>query len=68
MSLPVHEHEVKPPLRDRLTKSEWRRLFAMFGFIAFLHIAGFALMWQATKGNYELSDGSMFGWRTAMLA
>ncbi|MEY4493037.1 MAG: hypothetical protein RL355_386 [Actinomycetota bacterium] len=68
MSLPVHEHEVKPPLRDRLTKSEWRRLFAMFGFIAFLHIAGFALMWQATKGNYELSDGTMFGWGTAMLA
>jgi high-affinity nickel-transport protein len=68
VSLPVHEHEVKPPLRDRLTKSEWRRLFAMFGFIAFLHIAGFALMWQATKGNYELSDGTMFGWGTAMLA
>jgi high-affinity nickel-transport protein len=25
-------------------------------------------MWQATKGNYELSDGTMFGWGTAMLA
>lgn len=68
MSLPVHEHQAKIALRDRLTKSEWRRLFAMFGFIAFLHIAGFALMWQATKGNYELSDGTMFGWGTAMLA
>ncbi|MEY4311279.1 MAG: hypothetical protein RLZZ571_49 [Actinomycetota bacterium] len=68
MTLPVHDHKVKTPLKDRLTKSEWRRLFAMFGFIAFLHIAGFALMWQATKGNYELSDGTMFGWGTAMLA
>ena len=68
MSLPVHEHQAKIALRDRLTRSEWRRLFAMFGFIAFLHIAGFALMWQATKGNYELSDGTMFGWGTAMLA
>jgi high-affinity nickel-transport protein len=68
VTLPVHDHKVKTPLKDRLTKSEWRRLFAMFGFIAFLHIAGFALMWQATKGNYELSDGTMFGWGTAMLA
>jgi high-affinity nickel-transport protein len=40
----------------------------MFGFIAFLHIAGIALMYAATKGNYELSDGSMFGWGTAVLA
>lgn len=68
MSLPVHEHKTKTAFRDRLTKAEWRRLFAMFGFIAFLHIAGFILMWQATKGNYELSDGTMFGWGTAMLA
>ena len=68
MSLPVHEHKTKPALKDRLSQAEWRRLFAMFGFVAFLHIAGFILMWQATKGNYELSDGTMFGWGTAMLA
>lgn len=68
MSLPVHEHKTKTALRERLTQAEWRRLFAMFGFVAFLHIAGFVLMWQATKGNYELSDGTMFGWGTAMLA
>lgn len=60
--------QVKTPLRDRLSRDEWRRLFAMFGFIAFLHIAGAALMYAATKGNYELSDGSMFGWGTAVLA
>lgn len=60
--------QVKTPLRDRLSRDEWRRLFAMFGFIAFLHIAGAALMFAATKGNYELSDGSMFGWGTAVLA
>lgn len=68
MSLPVHQHKTKIAIRDRLTQAEWRRLFAMFGFIAFLHIAGFILMWKATKGNYELSDGTMFGWGTAMLA
>ena len=54
--------------RDRLTKDEWRRLYAMFGFIAFLHIAGAALMWAATSGHYKLSDGSLFGWGTAALA
>ena len=54
--------------RDRLTKDEWRRMGAMFGFIAFLHIAGGLLMWKATSGRYELSDGSLFGWGTAALA
>lgn len=68
MSVPVHEHVPKPALRDRLTPAEWRRLAAMFGFVAFLHIMGAILMWQATKGKYELSDGTMFGWGTAMLA
>jgi high-affinity nickel-transport protein len=41
---------------------------AMFGFIAFLHIAGAVLMWKATSGNYELADGTLFGWGTAALA
>ncbi|ASY28265.1 high-affinity nickel-transport protein [Candidatus Planktophila limnetica] len=58
----------KPALRDRLTQAEWRRMGAMFGFIAFLHIAGGLLMWKATSGRYELSDGSLFGWGTAALA
>ena len=40
----------------------------MFGFIAFLHVAGALLMWKATTGNYTLSDGSLFGWGTAALA
>lgn len=55
-------------LRDRLTRDEWRRMGAMFGFIAFLHIAGGLLMWKATSGRYQLSDGSLFGWGTAALA
>lgn len=58
----------KVALRDRLTKDEWRRMALMFGFIAFLHIAGCLLMWKATSGRYELSDGSLFGWGTAALA
>ena len=56
------------PLRDRLTGDEWRRMGAMFGFILFLHVAGALLMWKATTGNFELADGSLFGWGTAALA
>ena len=58
----------KVPLRDRLTGAEWRRMAVMFGVIAFLHISGALLMWKATSGNYKLSDGSLFGWGTAVLA
>lgn len=64
----VEVEKVRLPLRERLTRDEWRRLYAMFGFIAFLHIAGAALMFAATSGRYELSDGSLFGWGTALLA
>jgi high-affinity nickel-transport protein len=56
------------PLRERLTSDEWRRMALMFGFIAFLHISGALLMWKATTGNFELSDGTLFGWGTAVLA
>jgi len=58
----------KPGIPLRLTPDEWRRLYAMFAFIAFLHIAGAALMFAATHGHYKLSDGSLFGWGTAALA
>ena len=51
-----------------LSRDDKRRLWAMFGFIALLHISGALLMWAATSGNYKLADGSMFGWGTAALA
>lgn len=58
----------KPGIRIRLSPDEWRRLYAMFGFIAVLHISGAILMFAATHGHYKLSDGSLFGWGTAALA
>jgi len=58
----------RTPIRELLTRHEWRRMGLMFGFIAFLHIAGALLMWRATSGNYVLADGSLFGWGTAALA
>ena len=64
----IADKPARTPLRDLLTREEWRRMAMMFGFIAFLHIAGALLMWRATSGNYVLSDGSLFGWGTAALA
>jgi len=64
----IAEKPARTPLRELLTREEWRRMALMFGFIAFLHISGALLMWRATSGNYVLSDGSLFGWGTAALA
>jgi len=64
----IADKPVRTPLRELLTREEWRRMAMMFGFIAFLHVAGALLMWRATSGNYVLSDGSLFGWGTAALA
>ena len=64
----IVQEPVKVAFRDRLTRDEWRRMAAMFGFILFLHVAGATLMWKATTGNYVLADGTLFGWGTAALA
>jgi len=56
------------PMRERLSRDEWRRMAAMFGFILFLHVAGAVLMFSAVNGNYKLGDGTLFGWGTAALA
>ena len=64
----IVKEPIKVPLKDRLTRDEWRRMAVMFGFILFLHVSGALLMWKATTGNYELADGTLFGWGTAALA
>ena len=64
----IIKEPIKVSLKDRLTRDEWRRMAAMFGFIVFLHVSGALLMWKATTGNYELADGTLFGWGTAALA
>jgi high-affinity nickel-transport protein len=40
MNTMVKAPEIKGTLRERLTRDEWRRMGAMFGFIAFLHVLG----------------------------
>jgi high-affinity nickel-transport protein len=55
-------------LRDRLQPEEWRRLAAMFGFIAFLHVAGIAVLVAAVRGHYVLSGRNAFGFSTGLVA
>ena len=64
----MNEVNKAKPRKLNLSRDEKRRLWAMFGFIAFLHITGALLMWSATSGNYKLADGTLFGWGTALLA
>jgi high-affinity nickel-transport protein len=56
------------PLRERLTVEEWRRLGAMFGFIAMLHLSGGVLLYLGAHGNYHLDGTTTFGLGTGALA
>jgi len=58
----------RPGLRGRLSRAEWRRLGAMFGFIAFLHIAGITLLVLGAAGHYHIDAKTTFGLGTGGLA
>ncbi|HJQ42239.1 MAG TPA: HoxN/HupN/NixA family nickel/cobalt transporter [Jatrophihabitantaceae bacterium] len=51
-----------------LQRDEWRRLIAMFGFIAALHVIGFAMLFAAVSGHHSVAEGSTFGVGTGLLA
>jgi high-affinity nickel-transport protein len=55
-------------LRGRLSTAEWRRLGLMFGFVALLHVVGFALLFLAAGGHYHLDGAKTFGIGTGTLA
>jgi high-affinity nickel-transport protein len=55
-------------LAKRLSREEWRRLGAMFGFITLLHIVGFTLLILATTGHHHLDSKTTFGIGTGILA
>jgi nickel/cobalt transporter (NiCoT) family protein len=55
-------------LRSVLSPDERRRLGAMFGFIAALHVIGFTLLLLATNGHHHLSGHATFGVGTGILA
>ena len=51
-----------------LTRAEWVRTGAMFGFVLLLHVVGFALLFAAAAGHYHLDAKTTFGIGTGMLA
>jgi high-affinity nickel-transport protein len=55
-------------LAARLSREEWRRLGAMFGFIAVLHVVGFTLLVLAATGDHHLTGTATFGIGTGILA
>jgi high-affinity nickel-transport protein len=55
-------------VNKRLSRTEWRRLLAMFGFVALLHIVGFALLYAAARGHYRIDATTTFGVGTGLLA
>jgi len=55
-------------LSSRLSRAEWRRLGAMFGFIALLHVVGFTLLVLAATGHHHLDGKTTFGIGTGILA
>src|SRR5438270_8831110 len=55
-------------LRSALSPDERRRLGAMFGFIAALHVAGLTLLLLAVHGQHHLSNHTTFGLGTGILA
>ena len=55
-------------VRRAMTPSEWRRTGAMVGFVLFLHVLGFLLLFLAAPHHYTVSRGTTFGIGTGLLA
>ena len=68
MSVLVEARPLVERLTSRLSREEWRRLGAMFGFIALLHIVGFTLLVLAATGHHHLDGKTTFGIGTGILA
>jgi len=55
-------------LRASFTPSEWRRLYGMFGFIVFLHVAGWGILIYASTRHFGAGSGKLLGVGTGVLA
>ena len=51
-----------------LSRSEWQRVSAMFGFVGFLHLLGWGLLAYAAGHHYNLGGGKALGLGTGVLA
>src|SRR5665213_217264 len=55
-------------VRASFSPSEWRRLYGMFGFIAFLHVVGWTLLILASTHHYGVGTKGVLGVGTGVLA
>ncbi|HEV3268689.1 MAG TPA: HoxN/HupN/NixA family nickel/cobalt transporter [Acidimicrobiales bacterium] len=55
-------------LRASFSPSEWRRLYGMFGFIVFLHVAGWGILIYAASQHFGAGSGKLLGVGTGVLA
>lgn len=55
-------------LRGAFSPSEWRRLYAMFSFVALLHVVGWSLLLLATHQHIQIGSGRLLGVGTGVLA
>ncbi|HET6874525.1 MAG TPA: HoxN/HupN/NixA family nickel/cobalt transporter [Acidimicrobiales bacterium] len=55
-------------LRGALTRAEWTRFASMVGFVVFLHVLGFILLFIGASGHYHLDAKTTFGVGTGILA
>jgi len=55
-------------LAGAMTPAEWRRTSAMVGFIVFLHVTGFVLLFLAAPRHFHLDHTRTFGIGTGLLA
>jgi high-affinity nickel-transport protein len=68
MALMVETQPRLGGIAGRLDRAEWRRLGAMFGFVALLHVVGFVLLFLAASGHHTLDGKTTFGIGTGILA
>lgn len=55
-------------VRASFTRAEWRKLYAMFGFVALLHLVGVVLLVVASRHHYGIGTKSVLGVGTGVLA
>ncbi len=55
-------------VRSSFSPSEWRKMYAMFGFIALLHLVGWTLLVLASSHHYGVGSTKVLGIGTGVLA
>ena len=67
-TLTVETSSLRRRIRASFTRGEWRKMYAMFGFIAVLHVVGWTLLVVASSRHYGVTSTKMLGVGTGVLA